>query len=61
MGHLACIAGAGAGGINDACVFGPRGVDSGGGQRRFLAPDAFDLAQPVVGIEFRHGENLVGG
>ena len=30
-----------------------------GGQRQFLAPDAFHFAYPGAGIEVRHGEKLV--
>jgi hypothetical protein len=36
-------------------------VDSGGGQRLFLAPDALHFAYPGVGIEFGCGEKLVAG
>jgi hypothetical protein len=36
-------------------------VDSGGGQRQFLAPGALHFAYPGVGNEFGHGEKLVAG
>jgi hypothetical protein len=36
-------------------------VKSGGGQRLFLAADAFHLAYPGVGIQVGYGEELVAG
>ena len=38
-----------------------QGVNSGGGQWEFLAPDALHLGYPGVGIEVGHGEKLVAG
>ena len=51
--------GEGAGGLDGAGVLVPQRVDSGGGQRRFLAPDALHFAYAGVGIKFDHGEKLV--
>ena len=39
----------------------PQSVDTGGGQRLFLPPDALHFAYPGVGIEVGHGEKLGAG
>ena len=59
--HFHCFGSEGAGGGDGADVFVPQRMDTGGGQRLFLAPDALHFAYPGVGTEVGCGEKLVAG